>query len=49
MHQVTSGGRKEEAVGEDGRVPGKELTAWSPGRGRFPARCGTVSLHRIEP
>lgn len=57
MHQVTSGGRKEEEEEEeekgveveDGRIPGREVTAWSPGRGRSPAQCGTVSLHLTEP
>lgn len=49
MHQVTSGGRKEEAMGEDSGVPGREVTAQSPGRGRSPAQCGTVSLHQPEP
>lgn len=48
MQQVTSGGRKEEAVGE-GWSPGRGVTAWSPGRGRSPSQCGTVSLHLIEP
>lgn len=47
MQQVTSGGRKEEAVG--GGVPGRGVTAWSLGRGRSPSQCGTVSLHLIEP
>lgn len=49
MQKVTSGGRKGEAVGEDGSVPGKELTAWSPGTGQFPAQCGTFSPHQTEP
>lgn len=50
MHQVTWGGRKEDALwGEDNTVSGRGVTAWSPDRGRSPAQCGTACLRQTEP
>lgn len=47
LHQEV--GRRRQGGGKDCRIAGREVTVRSPGRGRSPVQCGTVSLRLTKP